>query len=214
MSPYLIFQNFTEASLCFFLSSAGSPDSKEQGPAETPGSAILSFRWSFSPSSHSILPRVSCQMDMLKTMPRSSASPTDLSPPYLPKTPLPAPPEASKASSWALHSESVRDLPASSSPRAVALEFLMILPSCSQILRISERSPVSVPSFVMNCVTTVIGLLVSTLKSAPFPKNFWSPMRHELKPQPSLSHRPGSSLLPLSPHSSVPLQRYRPCTFA
>mmetsp|Transcript_31644 Transcript_31644/g.94242 ORF Transcript_31644/g.94242 Transcript_31644/m.94242 type:complete len:233 (-) Transcript_31644:914-1612(-) len=168
ISPYLMFINLTDASLCCSFSAFGSPDAKAQGPRETPGREALSSGWPFSASSQSILPRASCQIDMLITMPRSRAPPMDFSPPYLLNTPVPLSLEVSKAPISAVQTDSVRELPASC-PRALAFEFLMILPSCSHIRRISDSSPVSVPSFVMNCVTTVIGLVVSTLKLAPFP---------------------------------------------
>merc|ERR1719450_1988690 len=62
----------------------------------------------------------------------------------------------------------------------------------------------------MNWVTTVIGLVESSLKLDPGPKKFSLPMRYGLRSQPSLSHTPlKRSPEMLSPHS-VPSHRCCP----
>mmetsp|Transcript_116103 Transcript_116103/g.329051 ORF Transcript_116103/g.329051 Transcript_116103/m.329051 type:complete len:203 (+) Transcript_116103:236-844(+) len=119
-------------------------------------------------SSHFILSTLSSQSDRVRVSPRSRAALVFCMPHVSPS---------------ALQEASVAELPAGS------LEWETTLPSCMKTRLISCSWPASVPSVVRNCVTTVMGLDVSTAKPAPLPKNF-SPSRRELKPQPLASHWP------------------------
>jgi hypothetical protein len=69
--------------------------------------------------------------------------------------------------------------------------------------RISLSVPVAVPSDVMNCVTTVNGFVVSTVRCGP--RKDFEPRRKELKSQPSLSHRPELRVAVVLPHCVVPV---------
>mmetsp|Transcript_65030 Transcript_65030/g.167384 ORF Transcript_65030/g.167384 Transcript_65030/m.167384 type:complete len:224 (-) Transcript_65030:927-1598(-) len=171
IGPNLTSVNVTKAFLSCLCRSFALPDSKEQGPRMTPGSFVSSVITSLLPSSQSMRLRLSSQTDMVRTMPRSSASPMDFRPPFFGNV--------YEVSLNVLAATSQYSSVMESPPCGmfVAFALSMTLPSWIHTRRISFRSPASVPSSVMNCVTRVTGLEVSTAFSGPLPKKCLLPFR-------------------------------------
>mmetsp|Transcript_65027 Transcript_65027/g.167370 ORF Transcript_65027/g.167370 Transcript_65027/m.167370 type:complete len:238 (-) Transcript_65027:742-1455(-) len=181
IGPNLTSVNVTKAFLSCLCRSFALPDSKEQGPRMTPGSFVSSVITSLLPSSQSMRLRLSSQTEKVSTMPRSSAWPMDARPPFLGNVYV----VSLKTLACVSQNASVTESPPFGMFIAFALS--MTLPSWTQTRRISFSTPASVPSEVMNCVTRVTGLEVSTAFVGPWPKKFLLPRRYALKSHPSLS---------------------------